>query len=122
MPIADIANGLVELCRKGQFLEAVNKYYSNDIVSVEPVGMPNMPAEMSGIDQIRGKNEWFAANNEVHRLTVDGPFLGTDQFAARMEIEVTPKGADQRVTMNEMCLYTVKGDKIVREQFFYNAP
>lgn len=122
MPITDVAQGLVELCRKGQFLEAINKYYSGDIVSVEPVSMPNMPAEMSGIDQIRGKNEWFGANNEVHGITVDGPYVGSDQFAARMQLDVTPKHTGQRITMTEMCLYTVKGDKIVREEFYYNAP
>ena len=28
----------------------------------------------------------------------------------------------QRGQMKEMALYTVEGDKITREEFFYNAP
>ena len=28
----------------------------------------------------------------------------------------------QRVNMTEMALYTVEGGKIVREEFYYNAP
>ena len=47
MSIADIANDLVALCREGKNLEAVDKYYANDIVSVESASGPDMPAEMT---------------------------------------------------------------------------
>ena len=66
MSVADIANGLVALCREGKNLEAVNKYYADDIVSVESASGPGMPAEMTGIKAVRGKNEWWLANHEVH--------------------------------------------------------
>jgi hypothetical protein len=35
MPTAEIAKGLVELCRQGKNIEAIEKYYSENIVSVE---------------------------------------------------------------------------------------
>jgi hypothetical protein len=119
---AQVAQELVSLCREGRNLDAVNKLYSPKIVSVEPVGGPEMPAEMTGVDAIRGKHEWWYQNNEIHDMVVKGPFLGDDQFAVYYEFETTFKPNGQRNRMTEMALYSVKDGKIVREQFFYNVP
>jgi ketosteroid isomerase-like protein len=119
---AQVAQELVALCRAGRNLDAVNKLYSPKIVSTEPVGSPEMPAEMSGIDAIRGKHEWWEANNEVHSIEANGPFLGQDQFAVQFIWDATFKPTGRRQRMTEMALYTVKDGKIVREQFFYNVP
>ncbi len=122
MSAADVGNGLVNLCRQGQFMEAIENYYSSDIVSIEPVGSPEMPAEMSGIDAIKGKNQWWVENHEVHGLEIDGPFVGDSQFAVRFKMDITPKASGQRMQMTEVGVYTVEDDKIVREEFYYNAP
>jgi hypothetical protein len=121
MALTDIANGLTELCRQGQFREAIDRYYSSNIVSIEPVDHPQMPAQQSGIEAIRAKNDWFGQNNEVHSLQIDGPFMGQDQFALRMTIDLTQKFDNKRVKMTEMALYTVKDGKIVKEEFYYHA-
>ena len=122
MSVADVANSLVSLCRQGQFMEVINQYYGDNIVSVEPVGNEAMPAEMSGIEAVRGKNQWWLENHEIHGLTVDGPFVGDGQFAVRFTFEVTPKMTGQRTTMIEVGIYTVENDKITKEEFYYNAP
>jgi ketosteroid isomerase-like protein len=119
---ASVAQELVALCRDGRNLEAIDKLYSPRIVSVESVGTPELPAEMTGIDAIRGKNQWWLDNNEVHEARVNGPFVGEGQFAVQYEFETTFKPTGQRTRMTEMALYTVKDGKIVREQFFYNMP
>jgi hypothetical protein len=119
MALADVASGLVKLCRKGKFLNAVDKYYSDDIVSVEPMDSPQMPAEQRGIEAIRGKNQWFEDAFEVHSVQAEGPFLGKNQFAVRFTLDVTQKAAGKRFTMTEMALYTVKKNKVVREEFYY---
>ncbi len=121
MSTEEIAKGLIELCSKGKFEDAVNKYYAQDIVSVEPVAMPPMPAESKGIDAIRGKNQWFEENHDVHTIKIEGPFLGQNQFAVKFHLDMTPKHTGQRVSMSEMALYTVKDGKIAREEFYYNA-
>jgi hypothetical protein len=118
---AQVAQQLVALCREGRNLDAVNRLYSPRIASIEPVGSPEMPAEMSGIDAIRGKHEWWEANNEVHSIEVNGPFLGPDQFAVQFTWDATFKPTGQRQRMTEMALYAVKDGKIVREEFFYNV-
>ena len=103
-------------------MEAIKQHYGDNIVSVEPVGDVAMPAEMSGIDAIRGKNQWWTDNHEVHGLTVDGPFVGDGQFAVRFTIDATPKMTGHRTTMIEVGIYTVENDKITKEEFYYNAP
>jgi hypothetical protein len=119
---AAVARELVDLCRAGRNLEAVDRLYSEAIVSVEAVGNAQMPAEISGIAAVRGKNEWWASANEVHSSEVNGPFVGEGQFAVQHIYEFTPRGSGQRKRMTEMALYTVKDAKIVREQFFYHWP
>ena len=68
------------------------------------------------------KNQWWVDNHEVHGLEVDGPFVGDSQFAVRFKMDVTAKASGQRMQMTEVGVYTVKNDKIVREEFYYNAP
>jgi ketosteroid isomerase-like protein len=117
-----VANELVALCRAGRNLDAIAKLYSPKIVSIEPIGSETMPAEMTGIEAIRQKNEWWFENYEVNSAEVNGPFVGGDQFAVHYVFDTTFKPTGQRSAMSEMALYTVKDGKIAREQFFYNAP
>jgi SnoaL-like domain len=119
---AAIAEELVALCRAGRNDEAINKFYSDRIVSIEPVGSPELPAEMRGIDAIRQKNDWWVANNEVNSAEVNGPFIGDNQFAVQFIWDVTFKPTGERIKNTEMALYTVKDGKIVQEQFFYHMP
>src|SRR5258707_833107 len=90
---------------------------------VEPQGGPEKPAEMKGIDAIRGKNQWWIENNEVHVGEAKGPYPHGDRFAVAYHYEITPKNGPhkgKRVTMDEVGLYSVKGGKIVREEFYYS--
>ena len=120
MSVADIANDLVALCREGKNLEAVDKYYADDIVSVESASGPGMPAEMKGIEAVRGKNEWWLSNHEVHSGEANGPYVGENQFAVEFVLDFTNKPSGKRMQMSEMALYTVKDGKIVHEHFYYN--
>ena len=44
-----------------------------------------------------------------------------DQFAAQFTFEVTRNDTGKNVTLEEVAVYTVRGDKIAREQFFYDG-
>ena len=121
MSTTEIANGLVDMCRKGKNLEAVEKYYSENIVSVESMSAPGMPAEMKGLPAIKGKNQWWLENHEIHSAQANGPYIGENQFAVEFNYDVTNKPSGKRMQMNEMALYTVEGDKIVHEHFFYKT-
>jgi len=119
---ATIARELVALCQAGRNQEAIEKFYSPNIVSVESVGNEEMPAELRGIDAIRGKNEWWVQNNEIHSAKATGPFIGDDQFAVKFDYDTTFKPTGEHVQMTEMALYTVADGKIVHEHFFYHMP
>ncbi len=119
----EVAKTLVEHCKKGKFMDAINATYSPKIVSVEPMAGPDMPAKMEGIAAIKGKTEWWEKNHEVHSAKVEGPWPHGDRFIVRFILDVTPKAgpmAGKRMTLDETGLYTVKDGKIVHEEFFYH--
>ena len=119
----EIGQKLVELCRAGKNLEAVTALYAPNVVSIETHSMPNMPARMEGIDAIRGKNQWWLDNHEVHGCEVRGPWPHGDRFIVTMKMDVTSKigpSAGQRMQFEEAALYTVKDGKIAQEEFFYH--
>jgi len=119
----EVGKKLVALVKQGKNLEAINTLYADDIVSVEPQPMGNEPAEKKGIATIRGKNEWWTANHEIHSATVNGPWPHGDQFIAYYKYDVTPKAGPHkghRFTMEESALYTVKNGKVAKEEFFYS--
>ena len=124
MDTKQVGEKLVSLCSKGKNMEAVESLYSKDIVSVEAMGSPEMPAELRGIDKIKGKNQWWYHNNQVHSAKVEGPFPNNDRFAVKFHWDVTPKAGPRkgkRMQMDEVGIYTVKNGKIVREEFFYST-
>lgn len=117
--VATIAKELVALCRTGRNEEAIEKFYSPNIVSIESMGNAEMPAEMHGIDAIKAKNDWWFQNNEIHSASATGPFIGEGQFAVKFDYDTTFKPTGKRGPMTEMALYDVADGKIVREHFFY---
>ena len=123
MNAKEIGKKLVEYCNRGENKKAIDEFYSKDVVSVEAMGSSESPAEMRGIDQIRGKNDWWFENHEVHSGSADGPYPNNDKFAVNFTYDITPKVgpmAGKRQKMTEVALYTVKDGKIVREEFFYD--
>ncbi len=117
MNTEEVATKLVEFCRKREWMKAIDELYAKDIVSVEPRAMENMPAEMRGIDQVRGKTEWWEKNMEVHSAKVGGPFVARDTFVVQFDVDVTDKGSKKRMQMSEAGIYTVKDGKVSREEF-----
>lgn len=118
-PTASVAHELVDLCRAGRNSDAIDKLYAEKIVSIEPTAGENMPAEIQGIDAVRGKNKWWTENMVVHSASVTGPFIGDEEFAVYFNYETTFKPTGLRSTMKEMAKYTVADGKIVKEEFFY---
>ncbi len=118
-----IGKNLIELCRQGKNIEAIETLYSPQIVSIEATGSPSMPARIEGLDAIKAKNEWWENNHEVHHAEAEGPWPNGDRFIVRFKYEVTAKAGPQagkRMTLDETALYTVKDGKITQEEFFYD--
>jgi len=117
MKTEEIANKLVELCRKNAWMKAIDTLYDKDIVSVEARGMDGESLEKRGIDQVRGKTEWWLQNMEMHSVKVSGPFVAHDHFVVQYDINVTNKASKERMQMSEVGVYTVKEGKVLREEF-----
>jgi len=118
MSIQDTASDLVALWKAGKFSEAGEKYWSDDVVSVEAMGEM---AESRGKSAARGKGEWWAGAHDVHGVEVEGPFINGDRFAVRFKMDLTVKENGQRLQMDEIGLYTIKDGKIAEERFFYGG-
>lgn len=119
MSTMDVATTLVDLCRQGRNHEAMKMLYAADIVSNEAGAVPGMSQEVTGIDAVTAKGQWWEDNHTLHAATVDGPWPNGDRFIVRFTYDVTNKPSGNRFTMQEAALYAVKDGKIAREDFFY---
>ncbi len=119
MDVKSIANRLVELCRKGQNMEALEELYADNIVSIEPKGAHNERVE--GKDNVREKSKkWYDMVEEIHGGVISNPVISSDHFSCSMEMDVTFKG-EGRVKFDEIAVYKVANGKIVQEEFFYST-
>ena len=57
MTTQEIANKLVELCRKGDFEKAQNDLFSQDAVSIEQESSPTFEKETKGLPAIHEKGK-----------------------------------------------------------------
>jgi len=119
MMTSQIADRLVELCRKGQFEAAQTELFAQDAVSIEPDGSQMELAD--GLAAIQEKGRQFMASvEEMHGIVISEPVVAANFFTVSMALDTTFKGRG-RVNMEEICVYEVDDGKIVSEQFFYNV-
>jgi SnoaL-like domain len=115
-----VARRLIELCRAGQFGAALDELYSDDARSIEMDPMSSGPlGNAEGLTAIRRKGKAFEEECvEVHSITVSDPLIAGQFFTIAMGLDATYRSSGRRA-MKEVCVYEVRDDKIVREQFFY---
>ncbi len=121
MSLHNVARKFVEMCNQGKNFDVMESMYAPDIVSVEANG-----EETAGKGPVIQKSKHWATVNDFHGEKVRGPYFcgGTDsegQFAVYFTLDITRKSTGQRLTLEEVALYTVKNDTITREQFFYDG-
>ena len=122
MSVRTVAEKLIDLSSQGKHFEFMHAFYAPEMVSVEGDGR-----EFVGKEPVIHKSEVFQGNNDIHSQDLRGPFFcgdanaGSGRFGVYSSIEFTPKAGGERVTHEEVGLYTVKGDMITREEFFYNG-
>jgi len=117
MSLQTIAKRVVDLCKARKNFDVMNTLYAADIVSVEPTGKAT-----TGQAAVIEKSKQWAAANTIHGETVAGPYFhGADRFAMRIAFDVTRKDTSRRETIEEVAVYTVKNDLIVREEFFFGG-
>lgn len=113
----EVGKKLVELCKQGKNVEAMQTLYSPDIVSVEAMDGPSREAR--GLDAVLGKGKAWSEAHTVHSAEIEGPWPNGDHFIVRFKYDITNKPSDRRMVLDEMGLFTVENGKVVREEFFY---
>jgi ketosteroid isomerase-like protein len=116
MTVEQIANRLVERCRKGEYETCHHELFAPDAESVEATG-----DTVKGLENIGKKAAQWCAEHDVHGGTVSDPIVADPFFALKMTIDVTHKPSGQRFNMGELCMYTVRNGTITREQFYYDC-
>lgn len=112
-----IANRLVELGRQGKIEEIQKELFSDDIVSIEPMGDNPIAKGMAAIIE---KGKQFEASLEaVHGSELTEPIVVGNWFSIGWTFDATMKGRG-RMKMEEICVYHVKDGKIISEQFFFS--
>jgi len=119
MSVSEIGEKYVALCKAAKFDECLSTLFAKDAVSVEAAAPPGGERIAKGLEAIGAKGKWWVENHIVHKAEVTGPYPNDDRFAVRFIFDITNKPSGQRMTMDEVGLFTVKDGKIVREEFFY---
>jgi len=120
MSVQTVAAKFMELCKQGKHFEVMRTMYAPEMVSVEGNGK-----ETVGKEAVIHKSEVWQGNNSIQGQALRGPFFCGDgnansgRFAVYSSVNFTPKVGGERLTHEEVGLYTVKNDMITREEFFY---
>jgi len=117
MTTKQIADRLVELCRKGDFDTAQKELYADDAISIEAQAMGPFQKETKGLAGIQEKGKVFMGLvEETHNLVISDPVVADHSFCISMLMDATMKGMG-RNSSTELCVYKVKDGKIVSEEF-----
>ncbi len=119
METQEIANKLVEWCKKGDYESPYQELYSPKIVSIENDGKGE-GGYAEGFEGIQKKGEWWKENFEMHSSSVSEPIVADNWFSVKFEMDTTHIPSGHRSQMSEIAVYEVKDGKIVKEQFFYD--
>ena len=120
MNAQEVANRLVQLCRDGQDIDAINELYSDNIVSIEPEGSPMQEKTIGKKAVLESTNRWYSSVEQLHSFHISDPIVSSNFFACTMNFDITFKDHG-RNAMDELCVYEVKDGRIVTAQFFYNT-
>src|SRR5581483_5160759 len=89
-PALQLGRQLVALCNQGKNAEAVETLYAHNVVSIEAMEMPGMPARTEGLAAVKGRKKQFYHNTTVHSSSCDGPWPHGDRFIVNFKLDMTP--------------------------------
>lgn len=117
MTTQQVANRLVELCRKGEIFQAQEELYGDNILCLEPAH--SQTPRTQGKEAVLAKGKIFASMiEERHDGFFSDPLVNGRYFSVACMLDATLKGMG-RQKLEEICIYEVKDGKIIYEQFFY---
>jgi len=117
MTTKQIADRLVEFCRKGDMEGAQKELFADDAVSIEATAGGGFEKETRGREALAKKGaQWNAMVEKVHSMEMSDPLIATNSFACTLRMHVDMKGKGP-MDIKELCVYKVKDGKIISEEF-----
>ena len=113
------AQELQAMIGQGKAMEALDKFYHDDVVVVDG----NRPPRNGKAEQKAAVQSWYEMIQETHGGGV-GALLADEEngiTTAESWVEVTMKDGNQ-MKMEEVAVQKWKGDKIIHERFYYTLP
>jgi uncharacterized protein YbjT (DUF2867 family)/ketosteroid isomerase-like protein len=121
LPIEEVARRYVEAFRAGRMDRAL-ALVDPRLVRVAPAETGGERTELHGLPDVMANAERLTADLDIHAVAADGPFVGGDRFAVRFTFDQTHRPTGRRAEATKLCLYTVAGGAIVREEVSYFDP
>ncbi|MDT8442324.1 MAG: nuclear transport factor 2 family protein [Desulfuromonadales bacterium] len=117
---AQIAADFTALWLAGEFYAAGEKYWSEDVVSIEPHTLPGGRDPIHrGIDAVRARNLGWLATHGIEDLSIDGPFVTGDHFALFADMLIAHGGS--KTPHSEIAVFAVRDGKIIEERHFHDS-
>ncbi len=113
--IEDVARDFTAMLRAGQFEAAANRYWADDVTSIEPSGR----LSVSGVDAARIKCHARFGAAKIDEIGIDGPFVTGDQFVLFLDLVIVDAATGGRQPFSEIALYTVRDGRIAEERHFF---
>jgi hypothetical protein len=112
----DIANTLTGLLRQQQFVAAYEQLFIDEAISIDPLKPDLSPVK--GLARLIEFEKAFLSKAKIQSVTISEPIISGAYFAVRlfMQASVGPSN----VAFDELCIYEVRHEKIVSQQFFIN--
>jgi hypothetical protein len=121
MSTYEIASQYQEMMNLRKFLEIQETFYDEHVVSQEPekAAAVGLAVVTNGLEAVKAKGVARRTTIEtVHTYVCSEPLVAGDFFTVVLKQEITFKGKP-RMAIEEIGVFQVKNDKIVKEQFFY---
>lgn len=115
---AEIAADFTALWLAGNFCAAGEKYWADDVVSIEPRDLPDgTSAVCRGIEAVRTRVLSWVATHGIEDLSIDGPLITGDHFALFADMLIVHAGRSK--PHSRIAVFKVRDGRIVEERFFY---
>lgn len=119
--IHEIASQFTAMMRAGQFVAAGNRFWADDVVSMEPTDFEGgKRTTVFGVEAARIKCTASFGTAVVDEIGIDGPFITGNQFALFLDLVTVDPASGARRPFTEIALYTVRGHHIAEERHFYD--
>lgn len=110
-----------ELMTQRKFIEVQDTLYDENVVCEEPekAALMGLAVITNGREAVKAKGIARRAMIEtLHSYSCSEPIVAGEFFSVVLKQEVTFKGKPP-ITLEEIGVFHVKNDKIIKEQFFY---